>query len=84
MDNYYRNFKNIKVLPVDTYPSTKWVKNTNQIFLSLKVDNRNGRIIILSAIDNLIKGQTGQAIQNLNLISDLPLDDGLQMVNNYP
>jgi len=46
LDNYYRNFKNIKVLPVDTFPSTKWVKNTNQILLSVKVDNRNGRIII--------------------------------------
>jgi len=52
LDNYYRNFKNIKVLPIDTYPSTKWVKNTNQIFLSVKVDIRNGRIIILSVIDN--------------------------------
>ena len=84
LENFYRNHSNIKVLPVDIYPSTKWVKNTNEIHLSVKVDSRNGRIIILSAIDNLIKGQTGQAIQNLNLISDLPLDDGLQMVNHYP
>ena len=84
LENFYRNHSNIKVLPVDIYPSTKWVKNTNEIHLSVKVDNRNGRIIILSAIDNLIKGQTGQAIQNLNLICDLPLDDGLQMVNHYP
>ncbi len=84
LENFYRNYSNIKVLPVDIYPSTKWVNNTNEIHLSVKVDNRNGRIIILSVIDNLIKGQTGQAIQNLNLISDLPLDDGLQLVNHYP
>ncbi len=84
LENFYRNYSNIKVLPVDIYPSTKWVKNTNEIHLSVKVDNRNGRIIILSAIDNLIKGQTGQAIQNLNLISGLKLNDGLQMVNHYP
>jgi len=84
LDNYYRNFKNIKVLPVDTYPSTKWVKNTNQIFLSVKVDNRNGRIIILSAIDNLLKGQTGQAIQNLNLMSGFSMDEGLDLTNNFP
>ena len=84
LDNFYRNFSNIKVLPVDIYPSTKWVKNTNQIHLSVKVDNRNGRIIILSVIDNLIKGQTGQAIQNLNLISGIPMNNGLEMVNNYP
>ena len=84
LENFYRNFSNIKVLPVDIYPSTKWVKNTNDIHLSVKVDNRNGRIIILSVIDNLIKGQTGQAIQNLNLISGFPLNNGLEMFNHYP
>ncbi len=84
MENFYRNFKNIHVLPVDTFPSTKWVKNTNQIFLSVKVDNRNGRIIILSVIDNLLKGQTGQAIQNLNLMSGFSMDEGLELTNNYP
>ena len=50
LDNFYRNYDNIKVLPVDVFPSTKWAKNTNQVFLSVKVDNRNGRIIILSVI----------------------------------
>ena len=84
MDNYYRNFKNIKVLPVDIYPSTKWVKNTNQIIISVKVDSRNGRIIILSVIDNLLKGQTGQAIQNLNIVSGFSIDDGLELTNNFP
>ena len=84
LDNYYRNFKNIKVFPVDTFPSTKWVKNTNQILLSVKVDNRNGRIIMLSVIDNLLKGQTGQAIQNLNIMSGFSMDDGLELTNNFP
>ena len=84
LDNFYRNFRNIKVLPVDIFPSTKWAKNTNQIFLSVKVDNRNGRIIILSVIDNLLKGQTGQAIQNLNILSGYPMDDGLELTNIFP
>jgi len=84
LDNYYRNFKNIKVLPVDTFPSTKWVKNTNQIFLSVKVDIRNGRIVILSVIDNLLKGQTGQAIQNLNIMSGFSMNEGLDLTNNFP
>ena len=84
LDNFYRNYSNIKVLPVDTYPSTKWVTNTNEIYLSVKVDNRNGRIIILSVIDNLIKGQTGQAIQNLNIMSGFSMNDGLDLTNNYP
>ena len=84
LENFYRNYSNIKVLPVDIYPSTKWVSNTNEIHLSVKVDNRNGRIVILSVIDNLIKGQTGQAVQNLNLISGFPINSGLEMVNHYP
>ncbi len=84
LENFYRNFNNINVLPVDTFPSTKWVKNTNQNYLSVKVDNRNGRIIILSVIDNLLKGQTGQAIQNLNILSGFSMDEGLELTNNYP
>ena len=37
-----------------------------------------------SVIDNLLKGQTGQAIQNLNIMSGYPMDDGLELTNNYP
>ena len=84
LENFYRNFPNVKVLPIGIYPSTKWVKNSNNIYLSLKVDNRNGRIIILSVIDNLLKGQAGQAFQNLNLISNLPIDNELDLKNFYP
>ena len=50
----------------------------------MKVDIRNGRIIILSVIDNLLKGQTGQAIQNLNIMSGFSIDDGLELTNNFP
>ncbi len=84
LENYYRNFSNVVVLPVGTYPSTKWVRDSNNIYLSLKVDSRNGRIIILSVIDNLLKGQAGQAFQNLNLISGLPLNNELDLINFYP
>jgi len=84
LDNYYRNFKNIIVLPVDTFPSTKWARNNIKNFLSVKVDNRNGRIIILSVIDNLLKGQTGQAIQNLNIMNGFSMDDGLDLTNVFP
>ena len=84
IENYYRNFSNIKILPVGIYPSSKWVKNTNNIYISVKVDNRSGRIILLSTIDNLLKGQSGQAIQNLNLISGREMNDGLNFTPNYP
>ncbi len=84
LENYYRNYSNIKVLPVGKYPSTKWVRNTNNIFISINVDARSGRIIFLSVIDNLLKGQAGQAIQNLNLMSGLPMNKGLDLISLYP
>ena len=84
LENYYRNFSNVVVLPIGTYPSTKWVRNSNNVYLSLKVDSRNGRIIILSVIDNLLKGQAGQAYQSLNLISGLPINNELDLKNFYP
>ena len=84
LENYYRNFSNIKILPVGIYPSSKWVKNTNDVYISVNVDSRSGRIILLSTIDNLLKGQAGQAIQNLNLISGQKINDGLNSTSYYP
>ena len=48
------------------------------------MDTRNGRIIFLSVIDNLLKGQAGQAIQNLNLMKGLQMNQGLDLINIYP
>ncbi len=84
LDNFYRNYSNVKVLPVGIYPSTKWAKNSNDIYISVNVDNRSGKIILLSTIDNLLKGQAGQAVQNLNLISGLKLNEGLDLTTFYP
>ena len=84
LDNFYRNSTNVKILPVGTYPSSKWAKNSNDIFLSVNVDNRSGKIILLSTIDNLLKGQAGQAVQNLNLISGLNSNEGLDLATFYP
>ena len=84
LDNFYRNYANVKVLPVGTYPSSKWVKNSNDIYISVSVDNRSGKIILLSTIDNLLKGQAGQAVQNLNLISGLKHNEGLDLTTFYP
>ena len=52
--------------------------------LSVQVDSRTGRIVLISAIDNLIKGQAGQAIQNLNIMNGFSMDEGLELTNNYP
>ena len=71
-------------MPVGIYPSSKWVKNSNDIYISVNVDNRSGKIILLSTIDNLLKGQSGQAVQNLNLISGLKFNEGLDFTSFYP
>ncbi len=84
LDSFYRNDPFIEVLKVGIYPSTKWVKNTNKALLSVQVDKRTGRLVIMSVIDNLIKGQAGQAIQNLNIMAGISENSGLPTSNFYP
>ena len=71
-------------MPIGIYPSTKWVRYTNKALFSLQVDERNGRLIIISAIDNLIKGQAGQAIQSLTLMAGYNQNEGLPLNTFYP
>ena len=84
LDTFYRNHPNVGILPVGTYPSTKWVRQTNKALLSVQVDSRTGQVVLMCAIDNLVKGQAGQAIQNLNLMAGLPQETGLPLVCYYP
>ncbi|MFM9088396.1 MAG: N-acetyl-gamma-glutamyl-phosphate reductase [Cyanobium sp.] len=80
----YRHSSCVEVLPVGTYPATKWVKGTNRALLSVQVDRRTGQLILMSAIDNLVKGQAGQGVQCLNLMAGLPRDTGLPLLPFYP
>jgi N-acetyl-gamma-glutamyl-phosphate reductase len=80
----YRHSPSVEVLPVGTYPSTKWVRQTNRALLSVQVDSRNGQLIVMSAIDNLIKGQAGQGVQCLNLLAGLDPTTGLPLLPFYP
>ena len=84
IETFYNDQPFIYILPVGTYPATKWVKNTNKIMISVEVDKRNGRIVLMSVIDNLLKGQAGQAIQNLNIMHGLESDIGLPKTTFYP
>ena len=84
LEAFYKNQPFIDILPVGIYPATKWVKNTNKIMISVEVDKRNGRIVLMSVIDNLLKGQSGQAIQNLNIMHGLETDIGLPKLTFYP
>ncbi|MBF2057160.1 MAG: N-acetyl-gamma-glutamyl-phosphate reductase [Cyanobacterium sp. T60_A2020_053] len=81
---FYRSSPFVKVLPNGTYPQTKWAWGTNSAYIGIEVDPRTGRVIVMSAIDNLIKGQAGQAIQCLNLMMGWDEDLGLPKLAFYP
>ncbi|MCT0219923.1 N-acetyl-gamma-glutamyl-phosphate reductase [Synechococcus sp. CS-1329] len=80
----YRHSPCVEVLPVGTYPSTKWTRQTNRALLSVQVDSRTGQLILMSAVDNLVKGQAGQGVQCLNLMAGLPAPMGLPLLPFYP
>jgi N-acetyl-gamma-glutamyl-phosphate reductase len=80
----YRHSPAVEVLPVGVYPSTKWVRNTNRCLLSVQVDQRTGQLIVMSAVDNLVKGQAGQGVQCLNLLAGLDAGTGLPLLPFYP
>lgn len=75
--DYYENTPFVKVLPPGDYANIKNVRLTNMCHISLHEDKHTGVLIITSAIDNMVKGAAGQAVQNLNLIFGLPEDEGL-------
>ncbi|MEM9008382.1 MAG: N-acetyl-gamma-glutamyl-phosphate reductase, partial [Cyanobacteria bacterium P01_F01_bin.86] len=81
---FYRNCPWVTVLSTGTYPQTKWAWGTNRCYLSVEVDSRTGRVIVMSAIDNLMKGQAGQAVQCFNLMSGLDEQVGLPRQSFYP
>ncbi|MFM7753119.1 MAG: N-acetyl-gamma-glutamyl-phosphate reductase [Cyanobium sp.] len=80
----YRQSPCVEVLPVGTYPSTKWVRQTNRALYSVQVDPRTGQLIVMGAVDNLVKGQAGQGVQCLNLMAGLEATTGLPLLPFYP
>ncbi|WP_066384319.1 N-acetyl-gamma-glutamyl-phosphate reductase [Anabaena sp. CA = ATCC 33047] len=81
---FYRNSPWIKVCDSGIYPHTKWASGTNICYIGIEVDPRTRRVIVISAIDNLIKGQAGQAIQCFNLMMGWDETLGLPKVGFYP
>ncbi len=83
-EDFYEHEPFVKVLELDKLPETKDVWGTNYCHLGLKVDERTGRAIVISALDNLIKGASGQAIQNMNIIWGFEEDEGLAHLGPGP
>jgi N-acetyl-gamma-glutamyl-phosphate reductase len=82
--SFYRASKWVKVLPNGVYPQTKWACGTNLCYIGLEVDARTGRVIVVSAIDNLMKGQASQALQCLNIMMGWEETIGLPQLAFYP
>ena len=83
-DKYYKEEKFIRVLEEGVCPETKWVEGSNYVDINFKIDPRTNRIILMGAIDNLVKGAAGQAVQNMNLMFALPESEGLELVPMFP
>lgn len=81
---FYRSSPWVRILPSGTYPQTKWALGTNLCYIGIEVDPRTARVIVMSAIDNLMKGQAGQAIQCLNLMMGWEETLGLPRLSFYP
>lgn len=82
--DFYRDEPFVRLLDPPMMVETKYVYGTNYCALSLRKDRRTGRVIILSAIDNLVKGASGQAVQNMNLMLGFVEDTGLKMLPLRP
>ncbi len=74
----------VRIMPGDELPNVAYLRGTNFCDLGLVADQRTGRVIIVSAIDNLVKGAAGQAIQNMNLVCDFKEGVGLGVVPIFP
>ncbi len=81
---FYRSSKWVKVLPSGIYPQTKWALGTNLCYLGLEVDPRTGRIVVVSAIDNLMKGQASQSVQCMNIMMGWEETLGIPQLTFYP
>ncbi len=84
MTDYYRNKPFIELLPPETAPKTIYVRGTNICQLGVKVDKKSQSMVIMAAIDNLAKGASTQAIQNMNLMLALPEEMGLKTLSVFP
>lgn len=83
-NNLYGNEYFVRLLGLNAYPTTKAVRGSNYIDIAWHIDERTGRVIVLSAIDNLVKGAAGQAVQNFNIMFGLDEKTGLEVAPMYP
>lgn len=77
--NQYEPDTFIRVLPQDEFPDIRYVRGTNFCDIGCHLNEKTGQLVLVSAIDNLLKGAAGQAVQNMNLMFDQPEETGLEL-----
>ncbi|MCR5303136.1 MAG: N-acetyl-gamma-glutamyl-phosphate reductase [Lachnospiraceae bacterium] len=83
-EKYYGDEQFIRVLPKGVCPETRWVEGSNYTDIGIAVDKRTGRAIMMGALDNLVKGAAGQAVQNMNIMFGLPENTALEAAPLFP
>ena len=81
---YYDDEFFVRVLDKGVCPETRWVEGSNFADVNAVVDERTGRVIMMGAIDNVVKGAAGQAIQNMNIMFGLAENTGLNFAPLFP
>jgi N-acetyl-gamma-glutamyl-phosphate reductase len=84
LSDAYANEPFVHVLPFGQTPQTRHVRGSNMTFIGVAKDRIPGRAIVISALDNLVKGASGQAVQNMNLLLGYPETTGLEQVALFP
>ncbi len=84
LKNSYADEPFVEVLPVGEHPSIRHIRGSNFCHVGVVADRREGRVIVIAALDNLTKGSSGQALQNANLMLGLPETAGLMMAPVFP
>ena len=83
-EDAYKDEQFVRFLNAGVCPETRWVEGSNYVDVNVKVDERTHRVIMMGAMDNLVKGAAGQAVQNMNLLFGLPETEGLLMPPVFP
>lgn len=83
-DAYYQDEYFIRVLDKDVCPETRWVEGSNFVDINFKIEPRTHRLIMMGALDNLVKGAAGQAVQNMNVMFGFKENEGLMTVPLFP
>lgn len=79
-EKYYKNEQFVRVMDDGVLPEIKWVSGSNMCCIGYKLDKRLNKIIVVSTLDNLVKGASGQAVQNMNVLFNINEDEGLPKV----